>query len=466
MTRVLFINVINESRRKEVEVRHPAFGTLYLASYLSKYGGYNDTQVLETGSVSAEILNRIKPDILGVSSITQHFNIAKQICSDIKKVMDVPIMVGGFHISCLPNNLTEDMDIGVLGEGEQTMLELAQAYERHGLDQKKLGAIDGIVYRSGHHLEITHKRSFIKPLDKIPFPARHLIHYDPTHIHAMLTSRGCPYNCVFCSPTASWGNIRYFSPEYVIAELRQIIQDYHPKVVSFSDDLFSGNKERLRNIAGLIKKEDFYGQVKFTTSARANLVDVETCKLLKDIGVFSVSMGLESSCDRILTYLKGGSVTVEQNRQAVELLAQYDLKPTATFIIGSPTETIQEMTETLNFIKHSKLASFKAQMLLPFPNTQVWNEAKAKGLVSDFMNWDDFEWDFEDKPESRVIVNELPRPELLRMMNLFIKEAKHRLIKRVVSQGIQHPKKIIKFIQFQITLWRKLRHFGGKELSE
>jgi radical SAM superfamily enzyme YgiQ (UPF0313 family) len=461
MTRILFVNVINEFRKKEVEVRQPSFGTLYLASYLSKYGGFNNTQVIECGSISEQTLNQIKPDIVGVSSITQHFNIAKKICSDIKKVMDIPVVVGGYHISALPSNLTSDMDVGVLGEGEETMVELAYSYERNGLDKKNLSTVKGIVFRNADRLEVTAKRDLIKPLDRIPFPARHLIRFEPNHAHSILTSRGCPYHCVFCSSSAFWGSVRYFSPAYVVEELRQLVHDYHPKVVGFSDDLFAANKERLREIASLIKNENFYGQVKFTCSARANLVDAETARLLKEIGVFSVSMGLESGSERILKHLKAGSVTVEQNKKAIDTLSVNGLKPTATFIIGSPTETREEMQETLDFIKHSKLASFEAYVLLPLPNTQVWDEAKVRGIVSDDMDWSDFEIYFEDKPETRVIMSELPRNELLHMLQLFRKEARKRLAKRMVVQGILHPLKAYEFVKRKYGVWRKLGRLGG-----
>jgi len=456
MTRILFINVINESRKKEVEVRQPSFGTLYLASYLSKYGGFNDVQVLECGSVSEQVLNSLKPDIVGVSAVTQHFNIAKKICQDIKKVMDVSIIIGGYHISALPNNLTQDMDVGVIGEGEETMLELANMLKTIGLNKTHLTKTKGIVFWNNGKLEITPRRELIRPLDKIPFPARHLIHYRPNDNHSMLTSRGCPYHCVFCSSSAFWGSVRYFSPEYVVAELREVWKAYHPQVVGFNDDLFAVDKERLRRIASLIKKEDFYGSLRFTCTARANLVDRETALLLKDIGVFGVSMGLESGSERVLKYLKAGSVSVEQNKKAIDTLRSSGLKPTATLIIGSPTETREEMLETLDFIKHSKLAAFEAYVLLPLPNTHIWDEAKAKGIVCDDMDWGRFEIYFEDKPETRVIMSELPRNELYSMLQLFKNEARKRLAKRMVVQGLLHPLKAVGFVKKRFGVWKKL----------
>jgi radical SAM superfamily enzyme YgiQ (UPF0313 family) len=460
MTRILFVNVTNDSRKKEVEIQHPSLGTLYLASYLKAYGGFNDIKILETGSITEQTLKTIKPDIIGVSSITQHFNIAKKLCAEVKRISDVPIIIGGYHISALPNNLTADMDVGVVGEGEETMLELAKAFENHGLDKKSLGCIEGVVFRNSGELIITPKRELIRPLDKIPFPARKLVHFDKIQVHSMLTSRGCPYHCVFCSSSAFWGAVRYFSPEYVMAELREIWRAYHPKVLGFDDDLFAVDKKRLERIAFLIKKEEFYGSLRLMCSARANLVDNETVLLLKEIGVFSVSMGLESGSDRVLKYLKAGSVSVEQNRKAIDTLRANGLQSTATFIIGSPTETKAEMQETLDFIRHSKLASFETYVLLPLPNTFVWDEAKAKGIVNDDMDWNDFEIYFEDNPESRVAVSELDRGELLKTLLLFKREAKNRRAKRIVVQGILHPLKAVKFVERKFRVWKKLGRFN------
>jgi len=466
MTRILFINVINEARKKEIEVQHPSLGTLYLASYLQKYGGFNDIQVLECGTVSKQVLNGIKPDIVGVSSITQHFNITKQICGDIKKVMDVPIIIGGYHISGLPNNLTSDMDVGVVGEGEETMLELANMLESVGLNKTRLGNTKGIVFRNNGKLEITPRRELIRPLDKIPFPARQLVHFDKTQTHCMLTSRGCPYHCVFCSASAFWGTARYCSPEYVVEEVREIWKAYKPQLLWFADDLFAIHKKRLKQIALLMKNEPFYGALKLSCAARANLVDRETALLLKEIGVFRVGMGLESGSERILNYLKAGSVSVEQNRKAMTTLSECGLKLTGTFIIGSPTETKEEMLETLGLIKQSKLAGYEAYVLLPLPNTQVWDEAKAKGIVNDDMDWSKFEMYFDDIPESRVIVSELDRAKLLETLLLFKREANNRLSKRILVQGFLHPLKAVEFVKKKFRVWRKLGRFRiGKRVG-
>jgi radical SAM superfamily enzyme YgiQ (UPF0313 family) len=463
--KILFINAINESRKSFTEFGTPALGILYLASYLSKYGSFNDIRILECGHIDEQALRPIKPDIVGVSSVTQNFMIAKNICAEVKRTMDVPVIMGGVHISTLPQSMTADMDVGVVGEGEETILELANAYESNGLDKRKLWKIGGIAYRDGGHLITTPHRDLIVPLDRIPFPARHLIRLEPIQRHALLTARGCPYRCVFCSPYAMWHTIRYHSPEYVVSEMRQIYTDYHSKSLSINDDLFTVNKSRLKQIVALIKKEEFYGDILFTCQGRANLMDGETARLLKEMGIASVCMGLESGSQRMLSYLKCGSVTVEDNERAIDALADAGIEPVGGFIFGSPTETKEEMLQTLNFIKNSRLSHFQIAQLLPYPGTKVWEEAKAMGIVSDDMNWNLLAYILEGVSDPRVNMSMLPTDELATILSLFLKQRAGMLRRKIIIAGLKHPDWLLGFTKrkyefWKYDLWKKLRRLG------
>ena len=138
MTKILFINCINENRKIAVETSYSSLGTAYIASYVRKYGGFGNIDIIEIGqSFRSELFRKYNPDFVGISSVTQNFNIAKEIAAKIKKESDVPVIIGGHHITALPNNLTEHMDVAVLGEGEQTFLELLGAYEENELDTRQ-----------------------------------------------------------------------------------------------------------------------------------------------------------------------------------------------------------------------------------------------------------------------------------------------------------------------------------------
>lgn len=185
--------------------------------------------------------------------------------------------------------------------------------------------------------------------------------------------------------------------------------------------------------------------------ARANLVDDEVAALLKSMNVKSVALGLESGSDRILSYLKKGTVTVKQNEKAVNTLKKQKINAIASFIIGSPSETKGEILQTLWFLKRSKLDGGETYVLLPLPGTELWDYGVQKGLLNDYMNWDNFEMYFEDNPEKRVILaNKLSREELLSVLALFKKEWKRKARTRLMRHALRHPKKAFSFVYKKI----------------
>ena len=454
MTKIWFINCINENRKRDVEKSYSGLGTGYIASYIRKYGGFRDIVITETGqSLGLELVRKVNPDIVGISSVTQNFNIAQEIAKKIKKESDIPVIVGGHHITALPNNLTEHMDIAILGEGEQTFLELLYAYEENGLDKDKL-KVDGVAYRHKNSLKITSRRQLIKPLDKIPFPARDLLQMPSKNLY-MFTSRGCPYSCVFCSSSAFWHGARFFSAEYVLDEIKELVAEYNTKYISLYDDLFIADKKRLKKIVQLIKKEKLDQEVSFGCLARANLVDEETASLLKSMNLKQVSLGLESGSERMLSYLKGGTVTVKQNKNAVNILKKHNFSVNASFIIGSPTETKLDCMQTLDFLKKSKIDNGETYVLLPFPGTDVWEYGEQRGLLNDFMNWDNFEIYLEDNTKRVIIADKMSREELLHILTLFKKEWDRRARRYLLRFAIRHPNKVISFIHKRMKKWLK-----------
>lgn len=424
--KILFVNVVNEFRKRSIEREFPSLGTAYLASYLRKYGRFNDIQIVEAGQNFDA--SKYDVDIVGISSVTQNFNIAKEIAEKAKRGSNPLVLVGGHHITALPSNLTENMDVAVLGEGEQTTLEIAQAHKNKPLDKQR-----------------TRTSKLIRPLDKIPFPARDLMKLDKHHVN-MFTSRGCPYKCVFCSSTFFWKSVRFFSANYVVSEISEVVATYNPSRINISDDLFIANKQRLRNISYKIQNERTHRAVEFHCTARANLINHTVACLLKNMNVRTVSLGLESGSNRILQYLKGNSVTVEQNEKAVNILKRHGLNVSATFIIGSPTETSEEIMETYKFIQRSKLDGGDTFVLLPFPGTKVWEYGEQKGQLNDFMNWDDFEIYFEDNP-NRVFLSDLSRDELLMLLLRFKKLWKKRRRATLFEEAVKHPARILPFIK-------------------
>ena len=385
MTKLALINVINDTR--EIEKSLPPLGLAYIAAYLRRYADLNNIMIIDNASIDE--MDRYKPDIIGISSVSQNFDRAIKTAKTIKSMFDIPVIIGGAHITALPHTIPNCFDIGVLREGEQTMLELIDAYDRQGLEHTALEKIKGIVFRENGKITITESRPLIQPLDKIPFPARDFLSIsDPAYYIHLITSRGCPFKCVFCSSSSFWQKTRFFTPKYVVNEIKEIIDTYHAKEIHIWDDLFIANKKRLKKISELIRSEGINDMVAFGCTCRANLMDHEICKILKSMNVGSISFGIESGSDKILKYLKNNTVTVEQNKFAIDIAKKYGFIVGGSFMIGSPCETKEDMKMSLKFLKQNKIDVGRVCVTTPFPDTEIWNYAKEKGLVDDFMAWE------------------------------------------------------------------------------
>lgn len=453
--KVLLINVIDE--KDKVQTQYPSLGLGYIATYTKKYVKQPINIKIIDSKAEREI-EEFKPDIVGLSAVSENFKKAKRIAKFCKD-KGIIVMIGKSHITSVPSCLDENMDVGVLGEGEETFKELIELYiDKKRFKHEDLETIKGIVFHRDGKLIITEKREFIKELDSIPSPDTELLNIkkgDEVHIFA---SRGCPYKCVFCFSSKYWGAARFFSAKYVVNEIRSLYEKYKPPRINLFDDLFIADKERLRKIVKLSKNESYYKKVRFTITVRANLVNEEISGLLKELNVDIVNMGLESGNDRVLTYLKGGSVTVQDNKDAIECLKKCGLEVSASFIIGSPSETKEEVLDTLQFIKSSKLDLFEIYLLTPFPGTPVWDYALKKGLVSDDMDWDRLKIDFLQHYDKAVMLSEkMSRNEIKELHNLFLWEYKKRYIKLMVKAAFTRPKDIIPFIKKRIFQTRKTR---------
>ncbi|MGD2095710.1 MAG: radical SAM protein [Phycisphaerales bacterium] len=383
--KILLISAINP--HIEIETRYPQLGLGYLVSYARKKYGHNTHDFKIINDKVEQTLDTFKPDLVGISCFSPNYNIAKRYASLCKK-RKLSVIVGGIHISLLPTSFSENMDVAVLFEGEETMVELIHLYDSQGhFDAENLASIKGICYRYDSQLHFTSPRPLIDKLESIPYPARELLNLKGTH-HAMFTSRGCPYRCIFCASSRFWATTRFASAQYIAEEIKELYYNYGAKLISFHDDLFIAKKQRLQNLLDILARENILGKVRFSCSARSNLVNDEMAKLLRELGVVSVALGLESGHPRVLKYLKGDNVTVEDNTNAVKVLAQNGITPNAAFIIGSPTETKEEIMATYNFIKSVPLRNFNVYVMTPLPGTPIWQESVEKRLVSeDFDNW-------------------------------------------------------------------------------
>lgn len=400
----------------------------YLASYIkkiedgSKTGVFTKTDILIAEEID-EIL-KAKPDLVGISSYSINYDIAVDFALKIKENLKIPVILGGCHISALPETLDPVFDAAVTGEGEQTFQALISLYHDKGrFEAADLNNVRGIIYFDRGKIVRTEPRPFMKYLDSIPPPDRALYKIRSGN-HYISTSRGCPFKCTFCSPRLIWQNTRFFSARHVVSEIMEIIRQFPETFTHLSivDDLFISNKKRLNEIRDMFVKTGLNKILTLQLNVRADLIDDETAGILADINSKTVNFGAESGSDKILKYYDK-KTTVEDNRRAVNILYEHGIKAIPSFIIGAPVETSEDFKATADFIEenHHKLAGFEIFPLIPMPGSKIWDYALQKGKVNLKMDWSRLEpllLDFD--PERYIyLVEEVSHKEFYEQVKIF-----------------------------------------------
>jgi radical SAM superfamily enzyme YgiQ (UPF0313 family)/SAM-dependent methyltransferase len=384
-----------------------AFG--YFVSYLREHMPaceiafrYSIDEVLDEGV-----------DIVGISASTERFELAKKMAARVKERCDIPVVIGGVHITVLPNNLSTSMDVAVLGEGEVTLVELLECFLQRGRRflPEDLRKIPGIAFREDGRIHRTPPRLPIKPLDTLPIPDRKVLDIGlPSDRAFLFTSRGCPYRCTFCASSRFWQNLRYFSAEYVVREIEHIHRDLGVHNIHFFDDLFITPKRRLREICRLIEERGLHHEVNLTGAVHAHLVDRELCETLNRMNVTEVMFGAESFSPPVLDYLKCGKATPEDNQRAIDLLNEYGILPNLSMIYGAPPETRGDLEMSFRALEENlqagKVGRWQYCRLRLYPGTPIWDEALRRGIVSEDMNWDEIE-----HPPARHFMGAMPEGE-------------------------------------------------------
>lgn len=414
---------------------HP-LGMLYIASYLRKHADEN-INFKYTDRDYEKAFKQFKPDIVFMTTVSSYYNTSMQMAKLFKSLdKDVPIVVGGRHISALPQTMTNDMDVAVIGEGEETVKELLLC-----VDEPHTG-IKGIAYRRDGALKVTEQRPLILSLDNIPLPARDIVSHliRKNEFTDVATSRGCPYKCVFCSNFNFWHGVRFHSAERVVAELKDVSEKYTRKI-SVVDDTFTLNIQRLRRIVELVHNEHL--DLQLSVSARTDTFTDEVASLLAQLGVKDIMFGFESGTQRMLSYLKCNKVKVEDNYRAIEICKKHSLRVFASIVIGSPDETQEEILESLKFAKTDGIWMTQATLMTPLPDTPMWDYALKKGFVNDKMDWSALNYSGYNFDFKKLIVlsETLSKTELLDLWTKFGRIKKLDLFKA----GLKDPQKGIDY---------------------
>lgn len=379
-------------------------GIGYLAAYLRAHADTIPAPLEVLATESLDELLDFRPHVVGIGAVTSCFDHAVQTAGRIKRLTGARVIAGGHHVSALPHRLPGCFDAAAIGEGEETLRELLAATAQGGWSPQVLSSIAGIAYRDGDGVVLNPPRPPIHPLDALPRPLRTANPARPQEA-TIFTSRGCPYDCIFCSSSRHWKRYRAFSAEYVVAEIEETL-DALPGITQFYilDDLFIANRARLRRIVELLEQRRLAPRLRFRAFVRSNLVDDECCRLLRRMGCLEVRFGAESASPRILDQLKVGTTTVEDHQRCIVLCRKHGLDVSASYMVGNPGETEEDLRRTYDFmLRNAGKAGVEGFYLAtPLPGTPLWEECARRGLVSEEMHWSrlnlafdnpDFDWD-------------------------------------------------------------------------
>lgn len=402
-----------------------------------------------------QILNKIRkfqPDIIGLSAVTPSITKTVKLAAMLEALYpSVPIIIGGPHFTAVPEQTLKDyhvFDYGIVGEGEDTFVELVETLSAGRNPQH----VRGVAFRENGKITFTSPRASIKNLDVLPFPAWDLLDSFPSQYHPALfkykklpsthiiSARGCPNRCIFCDTSAFGRLIRYHSPEYILEMVDYLIKRFGIKEIIFEDDQFLLKKERAARICeGFLEAK--WG-ISWCCSARADSVnDPELLDLMKRSGCWQISYGIESGNQKILDVAKK-RITINQIENAVKLTHEAGILSKGYFIFGLPYETEKTMKNTIRFAKRLPLNDMSVFTLTPFPGSEIYNIAERHGTIEkDFgkMNLLDVVY----------IPNGLSREKLMRYQRRFMKDfyLRPRIIGNYLKRLLSNPSNFFNMIK-------------------
>ena len=391
------------TRRKDVQTvdYYPfPFFLAYTAAVLKKNGlkaklkdciveGMNESEFFE-------FLRKGEFDLVVIETSTVSIYNDLRIAGRIKRELNVTIVFCGPHTSALYNEImkgNEFIDFVMYGEYDYTALELVKTLENKG----DLSRVDGIVYRKGNKIIVNKRRGLIGNLDGLPFPERNdlpIKKYNEPFCKnipniQMVTSRGCPYNCIYCvEPSVYYGrpNFRGRSPENVVDEIEFIIKRYKPKEIYFDDSSFTIDQERVRKICDLMIERGL--KIKWSCMADTK-AKYETLKKMKQAGCISVKFGVESADLRILRNIRK-AFAPEDAKRMVRYCKELGIFTHATYMFGLPGESKDTIQKTIDFFVKLKTDTAQFSAATPYPGTDFYEMCKESGwlVTKDWAKYD------------------------------------------------------------------------------
>jgi len=405
--KILFINPPGNLELEYGELRdagalYPSLGLACIAAIGLEEG--HQVQVIDAEADQldmAAVMSRIdaySPDIVGLQAfcttqarVTELARRTKELSPQIKTV------IGGVQLTLFKEQFMNDpvYDFGVYGEGD----EVFRALLRQLVGEQKLAEVPGLIWRRDGTVITNPPQRLIKDLDSLPMPALHLFPLDKYHSSSQLrgrktlhimTSRGCPYRCVYCSSNLIFGKThRFFSAERVIREIHHMIDHYGADGIQFYDEVFTMNRKRVMALCQALIDDGC--PVPWTCFTRVNLVDREMLEKMAEAGCYQIFYGLESGVQRLLDLVQK-DITLEQTRVAIAETRRAGIESVASFMLTIPTETAEESEQTIQFGLDVDPDYVYWLTCTPYPGTGLHQLALQDGriLENDFTRYNVF----------------------------------------------------------------------------
>jgi anaerobic magnesium-protoporphyrin IX monomethyl ester cyclase len=409
----------NSAAESVVGITSPPLGLAYIASMLRQN---HEVKIIDSIILNYTLrdiekeLQTFNPDVVGIASVTPSIYEACKVAKIAKKVReDCIVVLGGPHATFMSRQTLEEckyIDIIVKGEGEETTKELIESIEKGA----PLNKVRGITFREKNEIIDSEPRPFIKNIDDIPFPSRdllpmHLYKFNGVRYTTMLTSRGCPFKCSFCSSSRLFGGYwRGRSPENVLEEMKIIYEEYNIKNIEFIDDTFTLDQERAEKICDGIIKQGW--DISWGASSRVDTLSKKLVEKMKKAGCWILFLGIESGSQKILDAI-GKRITIEQAKEAVKIIKDAGIQVLGSFIIGFIQDTKETIKETIKFAKSLNLDYAEFSILTPYPGTPIYEYVEKNNLL---LTKD---WSKYTATEPIIKIDGIPEKQLKR----FFKEA-------------------------------------------
>jgi len=385
----------NIKKDAKIWTANPPLGPCYIAAVLEK--SRIGVEILDTNTKNLSVRETLRiikeknPAYVGFSILTPAADWCVAVARRLPKTMIS--VAGGPHTSGLPETMVrKGFDIAVIGEGEQTMLEIAKGYAWE--------KINGIVFKKNGKLIRTPARIPLDP-NTIPFPARHLIEKggtDKPYLSAgtvyypwaqLFSSRGCPYNCYFCNKNIFGYRYRPRTPQDIIREIDFLVKTYGVKEIDIYDDNFNFDMKRAEKILDLIIRKKYTLCLRFSNGIRADKVSVRLLRKMKKAGTQYIAYGVETGDETVLAKIPKGE-TLNEIRRAVALTNKAGIPVTGFFIFGLIGDTRETMQHTIDFAVTTGFDRTIINIATPYPGTRMWNMITGGGGKIFIKRWKDF----------------------------------------------------------------------------